>query len=356
MSAPKSIAVIGAGNVGTHLLALLARMPAIGSVTIVDHDFYEKRNIESQAITRADVGQPKAFVQAARLREINPGLRVNALVERVENVPWGALRGDALASCLDSRTARRAAGAVSWRLGIPFVDAGVQAEGLLARVHVYRPEATSACYECAWSAEDYAAEQDAFSCAGAPRGAAPTNAAASLGALAAAMQAVEIGKILADDWERVAVDRDVVIDANVHQHFVTRYARNPACRFDHRSFAIRACCGEPGSLTLGDLFSRGSGALRVEGHRFARQWACGACHASTEAFGLERRLAGSITCPNCRGEMRAVGFAMRASLAVSETPDAVLSLPISRLGFRAGDIFSTLVADGEAHFEITPEK
>lgn len=351
MSALKSIAVIGVGTIGSQFLALAGRIPAVGSVTIVDPDSYEEKNVASQAITPADVGQPKALVQAARLREIRPGLRVNALVERVENVPMGLLRGDVLVSCLDSRAARRAAACVAWRLRIPFVDAGVQPDGLLARVHVYRPDVQCACYECAWSSEDYAAEQDAFSCDGTPREAAPSNAPANLGALAAAMQAIEIEKIFAGDWERVAVGREVMIDAKFHQHCVTRYDRNPACRFDHRMFAIREFHGEPGVLTLADLFAQGPGVLRVEGHRFASQWACGACLTGSEAFGLHRRLAGSIACAKCGGAMRAVGFHMRDRLAFAEVPDAVLAKPLSRLGFRTGDIFTSAVNE-DLHSEI----
>ena len=354
MSALKSIAIVGAGNIGSHLLALVGRMPAVGSVTIVDPDSYEAKNLASQAISPAEVGQPKALVQAARLREIRPGLRVNALVERVENVPLGVLRGDVIASCLDSRAARRAAACVAWRLDVPLVDAGLQASGSLVRVHVHRPDPAGACYECAWSAEDYAAEQDAFSCDGTPREAAPTNAPASLGALAAAMQAIEIGKILAGDWERVAVGREVMLDANFHRHFVTRYDRNPACKFDHRTFAIRKFRGEVGALTLADLFAQSTGVLRVEGHRFARQWACAACLASSEAFGLHRRLAGSIACPKCGSAMRAVGFHMRDRLAFSDVPDAALTSPLSQLGFRAGDLFTRVVGGEEIHSEITP--
>jgi molybdopterin/thiamine biosynthesis adenylyltransferase len=132
----RRLALIGLGNIGSHLAPLAAAMPGVGSVTLIDPDSYEEKNLGAQAITPADVGMAKAIVQARRLQEINPRLRVTPIVERVENVPLGALRADVIAGCLDSRRARRWLNRMAWRLGVPLVDAGVRAEGMLARVQV----------------------------------------------------------------------------------------------------------------------------------------------------------------------------------------------------------------------------
>jgi len=344
--------VIGAGNIGSHLLPLVGRMPMVGRVTIVDHDSYEEKNLVSQSITPSDVGQPKAAVQARRLRDIDPRLRVTPIVERIENVPLGAFRADVLLGCLDSRLSRRIASGIAWRLGMPFIDAGVQPDGMLARIQVYRPGSTGACLECMWDDQDYRAEQESFACDGARIEAAPTNAPGCLGALAAALQAVELEKILAGDWAHVATGCEVLIDATSHRHFVTRLPRNPACRFDHRTFVAREFRGTPGVLTLTDLFALGSGFLGVEGQQFARQWACPACQTTREVFGLRDRLAASVTCPECGRGMRAIGFLMLDRLSAADVPDGLLSAPLSSLGFRGGDIFSGEVSGDEAHFEI----
>ena len=346
----KNVTVIGAGNIGSQLLALVARMPAVGCVTIVDPDSFELKNVRTQAVVPADAGKSKALVQAARLRKINPALRVKPIVARVEDVPPGALRADAMALCLDSRASRRAAGGIAWRLGMPFVDAGVHSDGLLARVHAYRPGCESACYECALDESAYAAELENFACDGSRIEAAPTNAPASLGALAASLQAIEIEKILAGDWARVAVDREVVIEAGFHHHYVTKFARNPACKFDHRTFTVRDFRGENGVLSLGDLFARGTDAVRVEGQQFAKQWACGACLTSAEVFGLQRRLA--VVCPQCGRAMRAVGFHLADRLSAADVPEGKLAAPLANLGFRSGDIFTAFVGDEETHYEL----
>ena len=350
---PRSVTVIGAGNIGSQLLPLVARMPTVGSVTIVDHDFYEEKNLVSQSITPADVGKPKADVQAARLREINPRLRVTPIVARVENVPMGALRADVFAGCLDSRRARRFLSRIAWRLGAPIVDAGVQADGMLARVHVYQPGPACACLECLWDEQDYHAEHESFACDGTLIESAPTNAPGSLGALAAAMQAIELEKILARDWERVAIGSEVLIDAKFHRHFLTRLPRNADCRFDHRTLAVRQFFGAPSRLTLAELFRPDAGILRVEGHSFASQWACGACQTAKELFGLRDRIAGSVACPKCGNGMRAIGFHTLDRLSVADVPARAMSAPLSTLGFQAGDIFSTANDRTETHFEIT---
>jgi sulfur carrier protein ThiS adenylyltransferase len=132
-----TIIVVGLGNIGSALVAYVGRMAGVGRVILVDSDAYEAKNLASQIVRRHEVGEPKAVVQGRRLREINPALSVTVVVDRVENVPLGLLRGTVLLACLDSRAARRTVNAAAWRNGIPWIDAGVNGEELLARVNVY---------------------------------------------------------------------------------------------------------------------------------------------------------------------------------------------------------------------------
>src|SRR5688500_13799194 len=141
----KRVIVAGAGNTGSHVLGHLARDPLVGEIVVVDFDSYSKSNLVSQAIERHDVGRPKAVVQAERLSRIRgPGhrgdrLKAVPLVARLEDVPLGLMRADVILGCLDSRLARRELNRVAWRLGVPWVDCGVQADGILARVNAYFP-------------------------------------------------------------------------------------------------------------------------------------------------------------------------------------------------------------------------
>ncbi|HVS04231.1 MAG TPA: ThiF family adenylyltransferase, partial [Thermoanaerobaculia bacterium] len=197
-AAGATLAVVGAGgNVGSHLVPLLARLPAVGRLVLVDRGSYQAADLVTQAITPRDVGRPKARVQARRARRLRPQLAVEALHADLAAVPPGRLRGAALLACLDGRAARQRVNELARWLGMPWIDGGVRADGLLARADLYGAGEESACLECAWSEQDYAALETADPCGeGEP---APTGAPAALGALAAALQALLCGRLLAGE-------------------------------------------------------------------------------------------------------------------------------------------------------------
>jgi molybdopterin/thiamine biosynthesis adenylyltransferase len=86
------IAVIGAGNIGSHLLPHVARMRGVDAITVIDRDRYEQTNLGTQNIFRFDLGRSKAQVQAGRLTLMSCDLDVRAVHMPVEDVPLG-LRG-----------------------------------------------------------------------------------------------------------------------------------------------------------------------------------------------------------------------------------------------------------------------
>lgn len=71
------IAVIGVGGVGSWAAEALART-GVGEITLIDMDdvCLSNMNRQSHALTET-IGQPKIEVLAARLRSINPALRLN---------------------------------------------------------------------------------------------------------------------------------------------------------------------------------------------------------------------------------------------------------------------------------------
>ncbi|MEJ4100363.1 ThiF family adenylyltransferase [Corynebacterium mastitidis] len=77
------VLVIGAGGLGCPLLQSLAAA-GVGGLTIADNDAVDITNIHRQILFGAsDVGRPKVEVAAERLRELQPGVRVTALHERI---------------------------------------------------------------------------------------------------------------------------------------------------------------------------------------------------------------------------------------------------------------------------------
>lgn len=72
----KKVAVFGIGGVGSWCAEALCRA-GIGSLALFDHDTVSLSNLNRQIIAlHSTVGQPKVAVMAARLRDINPEVKV----------------------------------------------------------------------------------------------------------------------------------------------------------------------------------------------------------------------------------------------------------------------------------------
>ncbi|TMA32307.1 MAG: hypothetical protein E6J79_19200, partial [Deltaproteobacteria bacterium] len=301
-----------------------------------------------------------AAVQARRLRRINPELAVIAIADTLENVPMGRLRG-LLLGCVDSRVARRTLNWLAWRLGVPWIDAGVHGEELLARINVHMPGPAQPCLECAWEARDYETLEQAYPCAGNVTPPA-TNAPSALGALAAALQALECRKLLEGDRERLAIGKQVTVSARTHRHYVTRFAVNPACRFDHETWRIEVLARGPEHVTVREAFELGRGVetggeplrLGVPHQTFASALCCLACgdRRGFSLYLLGRLDVAEQRCARCGGRMRAAGADLFEWLPEADLPPAMKSVPLRSLGFRRGDVFTVAGAAGAPHFQI----
>ena len=356
------VVIIGAGNTGSALVGMMSRSEFVKRLTLVDHDVYDVSNLRGQAIRSGDVGQPKVFVQAERARQINPNLQVEAIFAAVENVPLGRLRADVMLGCLDSKLARQGVNQRAWRLGVPWVDAGVAAGELLARVNVYLPGDAQPCYECAWSARDYETLEVKRPCQ-ADGGVAPTRAPAFLGSLAAALQAIECHKILAGDWKSALVGKQVTFVGTSQESQTMSFRRNPKCLFDHRTFRIEPFRIEPAAWTLQQFMAGCRAAiggaagiqLQHESQPFERQWRC-ACGAEKAVLKLAGRSAvAERRCNRCGETMAAVGFVTLPSLCEGSLTPQELALPLAALGLAAGDVFRARSTSGQTVFElVTP--
>jgi len=337
-----TVTVVCAGNIGSHLLAHLARLPEVARVTIVDPDRYEARNLESQDIRAAEVGKPKALAQARRLRAIRPDLEVTPVAAPVEDVPLARLRADVVLACLDSKLARQRAGEAAWRLGAPLIDAGVRPDGLLVRVSVHVPGPAQSCLECAWSEADYAALEQNQPCLAGAAPAAPTQAPAALGALAAALQALAWRRLLAGDPG--VAGSELVLDAASHRIYQTRLAFNPGCRFDHRTWPIERTV--PRTSTLGDLLDWG--ALAVPGRYFATALSCSACGRRRATLRLTMPSgAVNLRCRRCKAPLWPIGLELLERLE-GNLPARLRRRRLSEVGLRPGEIFQA----GERFFEV----
>jgi len=350
------------GNIGSQLMLHLARMPGIECVTLVDPDVYEFKNLFSQNVTRDELGRPKSTVQAQRLGLLNPEIQVEDVVDHVENTPMGKLRADLIVGCLDNNGARLFLNEISWHLGgIPYVDGGVLAEGCLARVSVYMPGSDSPCLECAWDQRDYDQVEQVRACN--PEGEKPasTNSPTFLGALTASLQAVECWKILSGQRHHAASGKQILIDALHHKHYVTRYRRNPQCRFGHEIWEIVKLKAPPGQISLGEALSLGPGhsgfssptTLRFAGMGiFVEKLICPACKSQKALVHLEHRLTQTLrACPNC-GHPMLPGHNVAYKLEADRLTAQAFEQSLESLGFQSGDIFTISSPSGDHHYEV----
>jgi molybdopterin/thiamine biosynthesis adenylyltransferase len=352
-----AVVVVGLGNIGSNLASYLARLSLIRKITVVDHDIYEHPNLESQEIAAREIGRSKATVVARRLRAIDPELEVTALARRVETVPRGLLRAGVILAALDSKAARVTVNEIAWRLGVPFVDAGVEPAGGLARVAVYLPGTNAPCYECALSDADYENLEQAHWCTG-DAAAAATNAPAYLGALAASLAAAECEKLLSGRLTDSLAGREVVISAGHQTHFVTSYRRNEGCRFDHRVWTIEKLGARAGGFSVGQLRGLGNGReevapvqLRVEGHRFNTRLRCAACGQVDDVLQLSGRSAAK-DCRRCGDSLIPMGFYSYDRLDLAALPASTTHRSLRSVGLRDGDVFSVTSGEHERHFEL----
>lgn len=79
------VLVVGLGGVGAYAAEMIVRA-GVGRMTIVDADTVSISNINRQLVAlHSTVGQPKAGILAARLRDINPDIQLTVIEEYIKD-------------------------------------------------------------------------------------------------------------------------------------------------------------------------------------------------------------------------------------------------------------------------------
>jgi molybdopterin/thiamine biosynthesis adenylyltransferase len=324
-TSPATVVQVGAGNIGSYLAPLLARTLARsgGRLLLIDRDRVETKNLANQDYRPADVGRPKAEVLAERIRGQVPGLSVEARTGDLETLPLGFLAADLVFGALDSRRARQAlVSDVAWPLGVPVIDGGV-GEGLVGRVQVFVPGATSACLECGWGREDYRRLAEEYPCLAGAAPAAPSTAAPAVtGSVVAGLMAAEGLRFL--EGGAPAESREVAFDLRHGRFLASRLRRLAGCRFDHAVVreTIRPARGLA-FATVGDLLdavARRFGTAPV--HLECRRGLFGGA-----GFGAERFITPERLRPRTGERLAALGFVAEDRIRVrSATESAFVAL------------------------------
>jgi adenylyltransferase/sulfurtransferase len=114
-----SVLVVGAGGLGSPVIALLAGS-GLGRITIVDPDVVDPTNLARQTLfTREDLGQPKAVIAAEHVRAVDAEVTAVAVVAAfAESQVHGH---DIVVDAADSVLVTRAISDACATAGVPFI-------------------------------------------------------------------------------------------------------------------------------------------------------------------------------------------------------------------------------------------
>lgn len=141
------VLVVGAGGLGSPILFGLAGA-GVGRIGIIDADRVSASNLNRQYLyTPADCGSLKAEVARGRIAAYHPDLKVEAFPEKLDETH--AMQRfsdyDLIIGAVDNNQTRRIINAACCRLGLPWIDGGIQ--GFSGYAAMIVPGKTP-CFDC----------------------------------------------------------------------------------------------------------------------------------------------------------------------------------------------------------------
>lgn len=211
--------VIGAGGLGSPAALYLASA-GMGKITLVDDDTVDLTNLQRQIMhTSARVGQLKVESGRLALEEINPGIEIVAVAERVSDARLSALvqRASVVLDCSDNFATRHAVNRACVQHRVPLVSgAAIRFDGQISVFDTRRADAP--CYACLFPPDQ---QFDEVQCS-------TMGVFSPLVGIIGAMQAAEALKLVAGIGESLA-GRLQILDARSMEWTSIRFARNAAC-------------------------------------------------------------------------------------------------------------------------------
>ena len=211
--------IVGAGCLGPPAAYYLAAA-GVGSLALADGDTVDLTNLQRQILHRAEsVGRAKAESGRATLAGINPGCRVEAIVDRLDGDRLEAevAAADVVLDCSDNFATRHAINRACVKLHKPLVSgAAIRFDGQIA---VFDPRRADApCYHCLFPEADDAEE---VRCA-------TMGVFAPLTGIVGTVQAAEALKLLIGCGESLA-GRLLLLDGLAMEWRSVAVPRDPGC-------------------------------------------------------------------------------------------------------------------------------
>lgn len=132
--------MIGCGGLGGYIIEMLARL-GVGEITVVDNDIFDKTNLNRQVLSDEDnIGQRKAFAAKEKIGKINSEVRINAVVEFLNESNAERILKDhqVIVDALDNIPSRLILQSTSRLLDLPMVHGAIA--GWYGQVSTIFPE------------------------------------------------------------------------------------------------------------------------------------------------------------------------------------------------------------------------
>lgn len=141
-----TVMVVGCGAVGSFAIEALARS-GIGHLILIDSDAVEESNINRQLFALdSTVGAPKVDVAAARIHDINPDIRVDALQMFFDENTQLDCRPDFVIDAIDTPNSKVALACWAQNYGIPLISSmGAARKTDISQIRTARLSKTSVC-------------------------------------------------------------------------------------------------------------------------------------------------------------------------------------------------------------------
>lgn len=228
------VLIVGAGGLGSPVALYLAAA-GVGHIILADDDVVELSNLQRQILhDMGSLGRPKAESGRDALAALNPDVRVEARVERLDDMRLATLAGDVdlVLDCTDNFATRHAINRACVAALRPLVSgAAIRFSG---QVSVYDArDPASPCYHCLFPESDPVSEARC----------ATTGVLGPLLGMVGSVQAAEAIKLIAGIGAPLT-GRLLSVDALRMQWHTVHFRRDPDCPVcGRRPPAAAGCSG-----------------------------------------------------------------------------------------------------------------
>lgn len=226
LSAAK-VLVVGAGGLGSPVLLYLAAA-GVGNIGIVDFDVVDESNLQRQVIfTEDDLGKPKAFAAAERIKKLNSAVFVESINEKLTSANVSSIISgyDIIVDCCDNFNTRYLIDDVCAEQEKPLVSGSINRfEGQLSVFHFKNDTAYRSLYP--------EPPTDSLACS-------EIGVLGVLPGIIGTLQATEVIKIITDAGEALS-GKLLIVNALTLQFTTLRFSSETSSAIEPKGIQLKA--------------------------------------------------------------------------------------------------------------------